>query len=169
MRRTIIAATIAAGLLTAGIVAPAAAATNPGPTTTTTTTTTTTVTTVTKTTTTTVPVVRRKSVVSGYASAAGYAPTIPGYGWVNVMAQTRHLDGRTYKPSAYSPVMVQRLVGRTWRTVITVTTGRDGLAFKAILAPSGVQRYRYIRPQGATVTAATSAVMTVYVPGATGR
>ncbi len=165
MRRTIIAATITAGLLAAGIVAPAAATTNPGPTTTTTTTT---VTTVTKTTTTTVPVVRRKSVVSGYASAAGYANT-PGYGWVNVLAQTRHLDGRTYKPSAYSPVMVQRLVGRTWRTVITVTTGRDGLAFKAILAPSGVQRYRYIRPQGATVTAATSTVMTVYVPGATGR
>ena len=175
MRRTIITATLAAAVL-AGVAAPAQAATGPTSTTTTTTTTTTTVTKVTTTTTKTTPatpttppapVVRRVSVVGGYASAAGYATT-PGYGMVNIMVQTRHRDAGVLKASAYSPVYVQRLVGRTWRTVLTVTTGKDGLAFKTILAPSGIQRYRYVRPQGATVTAAVSAVHTVGVPNRPG-
>lgn len=161
MQRTILAATIAAGITLTGV-GTAQASTSPTPTTTTTTTTTTVTTTVT--TTTTAPVVRRKSVVTGYASVAGYANQ-PGYGWVNIMVQTRHWTGKAYAPSALSPVQIQRLVGRTWRTVLTVTTGRDGLAFKTILAPSCTQRYRYVRPVGATVTAATSPVTAVYVPG----
>jgi len=165
MRRTILTAMIAAGI-GACTVLPASAATNPTPTTTVTTTTTTT--TVTKTTTTTtVPVPRRKSFISGAVSVHGYSGQ-PGYGYVDVMVQTRHLDGKTYKPSAYSPVLVQRLVGRTWRTVLTIQTGRDGLAYRTIIAPSGKQTYRYVRPEGATVTAATSPVMTVYVPNRPG-
>jgi hypothetical protein len=174
MRRTILVTTIAA-TLAAGIAAPATAATGPSNTTTTTTTTTTTVTTTTVTTTTTTtststagrPVPRRASVVSGYASVAGYSRT-PGYGMVNIMIQTRHRVPAGYAPSAYSPVQVQRMVGRTWRTVLVVTTGRDGLAFKTIIAPSGRQVYRYVRPQGATVTAATSRTMIVYVPATPG-
>jgi hypothetical protein len=145
----------------------AAAASSPNPKTTTTTTTTTTVTKVTTTTTTTVPVVRRQSVVTGTVNVAGWAGT-PGYGMVNVMVQTRHRTPSGYVASAYSPVNVQRLVGRTWRTVATVTTGRDGLAFRTYLAPSGTQSYRFVRPQGATVTAATSMTMVAYVPSTPG-
>jgi len=87
---------------------------------------------------------------------------------VNIMIQTRHRVGTGLAPSAYSPVYVQRLVAGTWRTVLVVTTGRDGLAFKTIIAPSGRQSYRYVRPQGATVTAATSRTMVVYVPSTPG-
>jgi hypothetical protein len=165
MRRTILVTAITA-TLAAGIAAPASAATGPSNTTTTTTTVTTTTTTTT-TSTAGRPVPRRTSVVSGYASVAGYSRT-PGYGMVNIMVQTRHRVPTGYAPSAYSPVHVQRMVGRTWRTVLVVTTGRDGLAFKTIIAPSGRQAYRYVRPQGATVTAATSPVMVVYVPATPG-
>ena len=165
MRRTILAATIAAGITLTGVSA-AQASTSPTPTTTTTTTTVTTTVTTTTTTTTT-PVARRRSVVTGHATVAGYANQ-PGYGWVNIMVQTRHWTGKTYAPSAYSPVMVQRLVGRTWRTVLTVQNDRAGLVYRTIIAPSGKQTYRYVRPQGATVTAATSTVMVVYVPSRPG-
>lgn len=155
---------LAVGLTVAPMGTPhAAAATTPSSTTTTTTTTVvTTKTTTTTTTTTTVPVVRRRSVVTGYVSAAGYSGR-PGYGTINVMIQTRHVVGKGYAPSSYSPVLIQRLVAGQWKTVLTVTTGRDGLVFKQILAPSGVQRYRFLRPQGSTVTAAVSPVYVVAV------
>lgn len=156
-------ALITVGLVVAPTGTPgAAAAVSPNSTTTTVTTTVTkTVTTVT--TTTPAPVVRRRSVVTGYVSAAGYSGR-PGYGTINVMIQTRHVVGKGYAPSSYSPVLIQKLVAGQWKTVLTVTTGRDGLVFKQILAPSGVQRYRFLRPQGSTVTAAVSPVYVVAVP-----
>ena len=164
MRRTIIALGLAASTVlgSAGI-----AQASTGSTTTTTTTTTTVTTRTVTTTTAPAPIVRRVSVVGGYASVAGYAAT-PGYGMVNIMIQTRHRVGTGYAPSAYSPVQVQRLVAGTWRTVLVVTTDRTGLAWRTIVAPSGRQAYRYVRPQGATVTAATSPTMIVYVPSTPG-
>ena len=170
MRRTILALGLAASTVlgSAGIAQAATVTTAADGPTTVVTTTTTVVTTRTVTTMTTpAPVVRRVSVVGGYASVAGYAAT-PGYGMVNIMIQTRHRVGTGYAPSAYSPVQVQRLVAGTWRTVLVVTTDRTGLAWRTIVAPSGRQAYRFVRPQGATVTAATSPTMIVYVPSTPG-
>lgn len=70
---------------------------------------------------------------------------------------------RTWLPSKLSPVQVQILVGRTWRTVGTLTTDANGYAGGYVWTGPGRFVVRLVRPGGATVTGVTGAAWRVTV------
>ncbi|MBL8929148.1 MAG: hypothetical protein JNL54_03380 [Kineosporiaceae bacterium] len=90
-----------------------------------------------------------------------------GLAWVTVSA--RHYTTAGYRGSAYSPVLVQRWTGTSWRTVRTLTTDASGTATGIITSAGGTERIRVVRPVGATVTGATTGTVTAQVPAPAGE
>jgi hypothetical protein len=79
-------------------------------------------------------------------------------GQVALAIKVSHYDptlGR-FAPSRLSPVRLQEKVNDTWVPVGQATTDRAGLAKILVDAGSGPHEYRAVRPDGATVLAATS-------------
>jgi hypothetical protein len=72
--------------------------------------------------------------------------------------RVEHYDPKLgrFVPSRLSPVRLQEKVGSTWAPVGQVTTDQAGLAAVRITAGPGPHDYRAVRPNGATVLAATS-------------
>jgi len=68
----------------------------------------------------------------------------------------------TYRGDVLSPVLVQVWEAGRWVTAATVTTtGTTGAVAALLTAPAGTWPIRLVRPAGATVTGATSAVRVV--------
>lgn len=70
---------------------------------------------------------------------------------------------RTWMASKYSPIRVQVMVGRTWRTIATLTTDGNGYAGGYVWTGPGRFLVRLVRPQGGTVTGVTGAAWGVTV------
>ncbi|HST85125.1 MAG TPA: hypothetical protein VLL08_25525 [Kineosporiaceae bacterium] len=79
-------------------------------------------------------------------------------GQVALVVKVSHYDPKLgrFAPSRLSPVRLQEKVGDVWVPLAQVTTRRSGLADVLIKAARGAHEYRAIRPDGATVLAATS-------------
>lgn len=95
--------------------------------------------------------------------------SVAGYGLVWFSVTAAHATPSGLKPSSRSPIWVQRWTGTRWTTVRTLTTDSRGFTAAAIVAPGGRQTFRAVRPVGATVTAATSRVVLVWVPDPAGE
>jgi hypothetical protein len=79
-------------------------------------------------------------------------------GQVALVVKVAHYDPKLgrFAPSRLSPVRLQEKVGAVWVPLAQVTTSRSGVATVLIKAKAGEHRYRAVRPDGATVLAATS-------------
>ena len=98
--------------------------------------------------------------------AVTHAEARPG-GRVAVAVRVTHYDPAVggFVGSRRSPVRIQAWTGRAWATVATVTTTADGLAGAIVTGRPGRNTFRAVRLTGSTVTAATSGVVRVNVPG----
>lgn len=95
------------------------------------------------------------------------ADALAGRLYVAVSVQHYSPAGGTWTGSKLSPLQVQVLHGRTWRTVATITSDTTGHAYGFVPVGAGRWYVRLVRPQGATVGAAVSPVVRVTVtPGA---
>jgi hypothetical protein len=79
-------------------------------------------------------------------------------GHVELAVKVSHYDPKlgSFAPSRLSPVRLQEKIGDAWVPRTQVTTGGSGLARVLVTAEPGVHVYRAVRPDGATVLAATS-------------
>jgi len=77
---------------------------------------------------------------------------------IALAVRVMHYNPKTsaFIASRLSPVRIQEKVGTSWVTLITVTTDKLGLAGAEVPAGPGAHVYRAVRPDGATVLAATS-------------
>jgi hypothetical protein len=77
---------------------------------------------------------------------------------VALAVRVTHFDPKLgrFAPSRLSPVRLQEKVGNRWVQVAKVTTDASGLAGALVPAGPGTHDYRALRPDGATVLAATS-------------
>jgi hypothetical protein len=77
---------------------------------------------------------------------------------VALAVRVMHFDPgqNAFVSSQFSPVRLQELVNGSWITLAQVTTDQLGLAGAVLPAGAGMHDYRAVRPDGATVRAATS-------------
>jgi hypothetical protein len=83
-------------------------------------------------------------------------------GRVALAVKVAHYDPRLgrFAPSRLSPVRLQEKIGADWVPVGRVTTDATGRATTLVTLGSGAHVYRAVRPDGATVRAATSRTVT---------
>lgn len=88
-----------------------------------------------------------------------------GGGQALVSVQVTHYNPATngYGPSNLSPVWVQVHSPKGWATVDTITTNALGRATGVLDLDPGYYRVRFVRPEGGTVSAATSVTKSLTV------
>lgn len=108
--------------------------------------------------------VLRPSRIAGSYIADG----LGGQLFVAVALQHYQAASRTWTASQYSPIRVQVMHGRTWRTIATVSTDASGYAGGYVWTGPGRFLVRLVRPEGATVTGVAGVARFVDVSAITG-
>jgi hypothetical protein len=105
-----------------------------------------------------VTILRRSTITVATARDAGA-------GRVSLAGAVSHYTGTGWMGSKYSPVAVQRSTAKGWMTVGSFTTDSLGRFAGTVPAMAGVNAFRVVRPQGATVMGVTSRTVQVAVKG----